>query len=289
MTKDENTPTTAVAARTGTDIVFDPQGKLQFRNYAAVLDFTGQLVAAGMAPKGKTKEQCAICIAFGLPLGMDVLASIQNIAVINGMPCVWGDALVGLVMASGLLEDMKVEYLPSVKECGAVKVTVKRRGIREPFVGMFSRHMAEVAGLWGKQGPWTQYPLRMMLNRARAFAFRDGFADVLKGLKVAEEVLDVATEEAERHAPASRRARVSPPPYGKEAGDRPAERKRPLTAGDLINGAARTRKAEAEAPAPAPDAEEEAVPSAPEAGAADAAAEADAPAPDAATMTEEVL
>ncbi len=286
MTNSENTPTTAVAARTGTDIVFDPQGKLQFRNYAAVLDFTGQLVAAGMAPKGKTKEQCAICIAFGLPLGMDVLASIQNIAVINGMPCVWGDALVGLVMASGLLEDMKVEYLPSVKECGAVKVTVKRRGIREPFVGMFSRHMAEVAGLWGKQGPWTQYPLRMMLNRARAFAFRDGFADVLKGLKVAEEVLDVATEEAERPAPASRRARVSPPPYGKEAADKPTARKRPLTAGDLINGAAKPHKEADADDAPAPDAEEVA-PSTPDAEAADAA-DTETPAPDAAT-TEEVL
>ena len=226
--------TTAVATRTGTDIVFGADGKLQFNNYAAVLDFTGQLVAAGMAPKGKTKEQCAICIAFGLPLGMDVLASIQNIAVINGMPCVWGDALVGLVMASGLLEDYRVEYLPSVKDCGAVKVTVKRKGIREPFVGMFSKHMAELAGLWGKQGPWTQYPVRMMLNRARAFAFRDGFADVLKGLKCAEEVIDIETADRAPNAP-----RVSPAPYERNDEKPEGAAKKPLTAGDLINGAAK--------------------------------------------------
>lgn len=223
----EQTTTTAVATRTGTDIAFAPNGQLQFKTYAAVLDFTGQLVNAGMAPKGKTKEQCAICIAFGLPLGMDVLASIQNIAVINGMPCIWGDALPGLCMASGLMEDMKVEYLPNVKECAGVQVTVKRKGVKTPFVGMFSKKMAELAGLWGKQGPWTQYPVRMMLNRARAFAFRDAFPDVLKGMKVAEEVIDTPVEVD----PAS--ASVSDAPY-----NQPGEKK-PVTASDLIDAASK--------------------------------------------------
>ncbi len=247
----ENRTTTAVAARTGTDIVFGADGKLQFNNYAAVLDFTGQLVAAGMAPKNKTKEQCAICIAFGLPLGMDVLASIQNIAVINGMPCVWGDALVGLVMASGLLEDMKTEYLPNTKDCAGVRVTVRRKGVPSPFEGMFSRKMAELAGLWGKPGPWTQYPTRMMLNRARAFALRDAFPDVLKGLKVAEEVADipVTVDPATTH--------VSPAPYAAK----PASA--PVTAASLIDAAA--KPAEPSAPsASAPDAADE-TPAAPEA------------------------
>lgn len=242
----EQTTTTAVASRAGTDITFGANGQLQFKTYAAVLDFTGQLVNAGMAPKGKTKEQCAICIAFGLPLGMDVLASIQNIAVINGMPCIWGDALPGLCMASGLMEDMAVEYLPNVKECAGVQVTVKRKGVKTPFVGMFSRKMAEVAGLWGKQGPWTQYPVRMMLNRARAFAFRDAFPDVLKGMRVAEEVADTPVEVPQENAT------VSPAPYNKK----------PVTASKLIAAASakaaegNEEHAEAEAQ-PAPQAEPE--------------------------------
>ena len=221
----------AVAVRTGTDIQFDPHGKLRFSTYAAVLDFTGQLVAAGMAPKGKTKEQCAICIAFGLPMGLDVLSSIQNIAVINGMPCIWGDALVGLVMASGLLDDIKTEYLPSVKECGAVQVTVKRKGVASPFVGMFSRRMAKTAGLWGKQGPWTQYPTRMMLNRARAFALRDAFPDVLKGIKIAEEVMDTVD--------ITDSVTVTDAPYNDNGGDRtkPKPKPKPATAASLIDAA----------------------------------------------------
>src|SRR3546814_15538068 len=42
----------------------------------------------------------------------------------------------------------------------------------------------------GKQGPWSQYPQRMRQMRARAWAMRDGFADVLKGIGIAEEVRD---------------------------------------------------------------------------------------------------
>ena len=53
---------------------------------------------------------------------------------------------------------------------------------------------AKAAGLLGKQGPWTQYPKRMRQMRARAFAVRDVFPDVLKGLPVAEEVMDTPSE-----------------------------------------------------------------------------------------------
>ena len=44
------------------------------------------------------------------------------------------------------------------------------------------------AGLLKKSGPWTQYPDRMLAMRARGFACRDGAADVLGGLYVAEEL-----------------------------------------------------------------------------------------------------
>src|SRR3546814_3344335 len=49
---------------------------------------------------------------------------------------------------------------------------------------------AKKAGFAGKQGPWSQYPQRVRQMRARAWAIRDGFADVLKGIGIAEEVGD---------------------------------------------------------------------------------------------------
>ena len=50
---------------------------------------------------------------------------------------------------------------------------------------------AKRAGLLGKKGPWTEYPQRMLQMRARSWALRDGFADVLKGLSVREEAQDI--------------------------------------------------------------------------------------------------
>jgi hypothetical protein len=53
---------------------------------------------------------------------------------------------------------------------------------------------AKRAGLAGKQGPWQQYPKRMLQMRARAFALRDVFPDVLRGVYVAEEAADMPPE-----------------------------------------------------------------------------------------------
>ena len=55
---------------------------------------------------------------------------------------------------------------------------------------------AKRAGLYGKQGPWQQYPKRMLQMRARAWALRDVFPDVLRGVHVAEEAQDLPAERA---------------------------------------------------------------------------------------------
>jgi len=63
----------------------------------------------------------------------------------------------------------------------------------------FSVEDAKRAGLWGKQGPWQAYPKRMLQMRARGFALRDAYPDVLKGLISTEEAQDYP-EETKRQA-----------------------------------------------------------------------------------------
>ncbi|MGH6729111.1 MAG: hypothetical protein ACREBK_03065, partial [Sphingomicrobium sp.] len=76
-----------------------------------------------------------------------------------------------------------------------------------PYIGRFTVRDAERAGLWmnAKRKPWVHYPKRMLFNRARAFALRDGFADALAGLSITEEVLDTLppVEEAAKLRPPS--------------------------------------------------------------------------------------
>lgn len=151
-----------------------------------------------------------IACQWGAELGLQPLQAMQSIAVINGRPSIWGDAMLGLVRGSGLLESISEEMSADgeVATC-----TVLRRGEREPVVRQFSMADAKKAGLAGKSGPWQQYPKRMLQVRARGFALRDAFPDVLRGIHIAEEARDTpvmrdVTPEDEASEPASASARV---------------------------------------------------------------------------------
>jgi hypothetical protein len=82
------------------------------------------------------------------------------------------------------------EYTEGEGDALVAVCEAKRRGYPAPTVVRFSVADAKKAGLWGKSGPWQQYPGRMMTLRARGFALRNAFADALRGLITAEEAQD---------------------------------------------------------------------------------------------------
>jgi hypothetical protein len=71
--------------------------------------------------------------------------------------------------------------------------TVTRKG-GKPHTQNYSSQDATTAKLWAKQGPWSQYPKRMLAMRARGFALRNQFADALAGLITREEAEDMPIE-----------------------------------------------------------------------------------------------
>ncbi|TCB51003.1 transcriptional regulator [Acinetobacter sp. ANC 4779] len=146
------------------------------------------LAGSDIVPKDYQRKPGNILVAmqWGAEIGLQPLQALQNIAVINGRPSVWGDAMLALVRSSGLLEFIREELSDNGQEATC---TVKRKG-QEPVVSKFSMEDAKKAGLSGKQGPWTQYPKRMLKLRARSYALRDEFTDVLKGMAIAEEEQD---------------------------------------------------------------------------------------------------
>jgi hypothetical protein len=70
-------------------------------------------------------------------------------------------------------------------------VTVRRKGTTHSVDWVYSVADARKARLWEKDGTWTTHPKRMLKYRARAFALRDAFPDVLMGLYTGEEMSDV--------------------------------------------------------------------------------------------------
>lgn len=166
---------------------------MQLRTMDEAWRFSNAVVRSGMAPRGMEKpEACLIALQLGAEIGLPPMASIQSIAVINGRPGIYGDSALGVVRASGLLEEYKQEWVGEGDSRKAV-VRCKRRD-QDAIVSEFSVADAKRADLWGKAGPWKQYPDRMLMFRARGFALRDGFGDVLKGLRTTEELQDMPRE-----------------------------------------------------------------------------------------------
>lgn len=159
------------------------------------MTFSDMLANSSMVPKayqGKPQD-ILVCVQWGMEMGLAPMQALQNIAVINGKPSVYGDAAMALVQASPVCEDVE-EFFEGEGTPNPVAVCVAKRKGRKPVTARFSVEDAKQAGLWAKQGPWSAYPKRMMQMRARGFALRDAFPDVLKGMITAEEAQDYPEE-----------------------------------------------------------------------------------------------
>jgi hypothetical protein len=171
---------------------------------------------SGLMTKEYEKNPNAVMVAcqFGAQLGLSLMASIQNIAVVNGHPTLWGDSMLALVKDSNQL-DVFVEYFSGEyeKDAFCAVCIAKRKGMGSEYnpedsldlmqrkgiiVNTFSIADAKRAGVWGgtgkeewqkKMSAWYKHPKRMMKMRARAFTLRDGWPDILKGMHAQEEMV----------------------------------------------------------------------------------------------------
>lgn len=155
------------------------------------ISFSDMISKSAMIPKEYHNRPADILIAiqYGMELGLKPLQALQSIACINGKPCIFGDAMLGVIQASPLYE----WHDESESDANHGVCIVKRKGV-PPVKGSFTLEDAKRAGLLGKSGPWTQYTSRMLKMRARGFALRDAFSDVLKGIVPSEEAMDMPVE-----------------------------------------------------------------------------------------------
>lgn len=176
----DNSPPSTALQKHGPSLI------LRFGNFTEAMTAAQAISTSALVPqayRGKPAD-ILVCWQYGAELGLLPLQALQSIAVINGKPGLYGDGLLAVAMSHPEYAGMVEEFDGKRAVC-----TVKRRG-RPDMSGEFTVDMAKRAGLWGKQGPWTQYPERMLQMRARGFVLRDAFADALKGFKTAEELLD---------------------------------------------------------------------------------------------------
>ncbi len=153
------------------------------------------IAKSSFCPKGFIGKPGDVLVALqmGLELGLKPLQALQNIAVINGKPALWGDAMVAVCRNTP-----GFEYIDETFDSSTMTATCKAKRANEPeVVRTFSQKDAQTAKLWGREGPWTQYPMRMLQMRARGFCLRDAFADRLRGIIDEHEARDYPPRKAQ--------------------------------------------------------------------------------------------
>lgn len=160
------------------------------------------LVKTGMVPKGYAgkPELAYAAIITGMELGYSPAAALRCIAVVNGMPSVWGTGGYALPMNHELYEGHEVTYqMPGEEETDIepelpaeldkipdefrVICRAYRKGQRKPTVAKFSVRDAKRAKLWGMTAqsgaamPWCSYPARMMMHKAVGNALEAAFPE----------------------------------------------------------------------------------------------------------------
>lgn len=157
--------------------------------------FAKYVIASGLAPKGiDTPEKALIAMQAGAELGFSPMRSLAAVTVINGRAGLMGDAALAKIRQSKVCTLGPIIGVRGEGDARAGFCRFQRIDMAEPTETSFSIADAKRAGLWGKQGPWVQYPNDMLEWRAVARACKRYFGDVLLGLTVMEELRDYPTE-----------------------------------------------------------------------------------------------
>jgi len=164
------------------------QAGIQLQTVEQALVFAKAAIESGLCPpQFKTPQAVLLAIQAGAEIGLGPFASLQSFAVINNRPSIFGDAGKGILRANGF--DIEETNDGTTARCTVTHPNQK------PVTRTFTIEDAKRAQLWGKNGPWSQYPLRQMSWRAFWFAARDAAAHVLKGVAGAEEMRDTPAPE----------------------------------------------------------------------------------------------
>ena len=169
-------------------------------NMTEAMEFSKFLASSTHIPKDfqGNPNNILVAIQWGYEIGLAPMQALQNIAVINGRPSLWGDSMIAVCKAHPDWRGISETY---IEEEDKAVCLVKRNvhGEIEETRSEFSYKDAQRANLTNKPGPWKNYPKRMLQLRARGFALRDAFPDAIKGLITAEEAIDYPEKKEPRN------------------------------------------------------------------------------------------
>lgn len=207
----EQTTSIAATKQPSTPIDIADDGKIILRDIEQMSRYAGYALRSGFVPKAfDTPDKIVIAWQFGAELGLTRMQALRVLSVVNGRAAIHGKEAPTVVLASGLLEAWEETFEGTEgKDDWTAVCRVRRKGVATERVAKFSVADAKLAGLWGKN-TWALYAKDMLTYKARARAFQL-FSDVLAGLPILEDIMEVPAERTPL-IPASREVRQAAPP-----------------------------------------------------------------------------
>lgn len=193
---------------------------IALRNLAQAKLWAKDVAASGMAPRGMdTEGKVLLAVQTGMELGFSPMQALQAVVVVNGRATLMGEAALALVRSSGLLErgtDIEFGCRPTTADekdaLGSMVGYCRTHRLgKQPNETYFGELDAKRAKLWGKAGPWTEYPNRMLQWRAIGFHFRDYWSDVGKGVMIDVEARDIHSAKVRDVTPVKPEERAAAP------------------------------------------------------------------------------
>lgn len=173
-----------------------------------------KLMSAGdMAPKQYQGKPSNVLFAleYAEAVGVPAIHALMSIAVINGKPSPSSELMVTLARKAG----HKVWTELADDRLSATTFVVRADMPDKVFSDTFDRDLAQQAGLWGKSGPWVNYPDVMLANRSKSRAIRMACPEVLAGVTTsAEEQADMVDGEVVDEAETTPQKQTKAKPKG---------------------------------------------------------------------------
>ena len=161
-------------------------------NFEEAMTIANMLAGSKLVPQQYQghPEDVLIACSWGESLGLKPLSALNAIAVVNGRPQLFGDALKALIMKHGTIEENWDN------EQGIWTMTAHRKGFPD-VTWSYGYNDAIAAGhvsynpqsnTFGlgarKSEAWVKYTKRLCQLKCRNFVIRDAFPDVIQGIDI---------------------------------------------------------------------------------------------------------
>lgn len=154
-------------------------------------------------------EKVMTAVQYARELGLQPLTALRQVAVIDGVPSIFGDLPLAMVKKHPEFKYIKEDILNSKNEfiCSEnnnldsepfAAICKVKRGEEPEVERFFTIADAKSAGLLNnsRRPVWRLYPKVMLKYRARAAALKDTFPDVLNGIAISEYDYNIMPNEA---------------------------------------------------------------------------------------------